>query len=88
MNKKAKKNKTTILLIMIFIILLIIYFLIPKTRTINKTLSAEEYKRKIYDEVYKQLDIEDPEEKTEEDLEMEQIEKQFLKEDELYKVQN
>lgn len=91
MNKIIKKNKLTIILLLVFIILLIINFLIPEKRTVTKILTAEEYKKQIYDEVYKEIFPEEyisdkTEENQTDDFEKEFIQN-YLVEDEIYKVQ-
>lgn len=88
MNKIVKKNKSTLILLIIFIILLIVNFLIPEKRTVTKILTAEEYKKQIYDEVYNELF---PKENNEIENEVSESEKEFvgnyINEDEIYKVQ-
>ena len=91
MNKIVKKNKSTIILLIIFIILLIVNFLIPEKRTVTKILTAEEYKKQIYDEVYNDVYPEENIEDTNEENEIDDLEKEFVQnylvEDEIYKVQ-
>lgn len=82
-NEKSKKNISTLILFLILVILIIIYFFIPKTRTVTKTLTEEEYKEQIYDKMHKELVLEEEELDTIED----DYEDTNLNEDELYKVQ-
>lgn len=87
MNKIVKKNKSTLILLIIFIILLIVNFLIPEKRVVTKILTAEEYKKQIYDEVYNELV---PKENNEVENQKSESVKEFIgnyiDEDELYKV--
>ena len=88
MNKIVKKNKLTFILLLIFIILLIVNFLIPEKRTVTKILTAEEYKKQVYDEVYNELF---PKEEIDVENETNELEKEFIDkyliEDEIFNVQ-
>lgn len=79
-KKKLKmKNSSTLVLFLIFVILLVIYIFIPKQREVITTISIDEYKNQIYDEVYQKV-------KPDDDIENE-IPEEYNNIDELYKVQ-